>query len=323
MFGEIKYFLIGSAAVLLIFHIDIIFSTLSISKRFELHNYSPPKYVGLHLNAGRLGNQLFHLISGYGIARTLGRIHYLPCEETRTYVLNFLKPVLETFPNLDHTYVVPQNVTNETIVPFSRTCCDYVNPERFLNHPSQYLLLDFSFAQNPRYFDNYLDDVRRILTFSSKAKTEGERNIQIMNVSHNSALCIHIRRGDFVGFNVSSDFDRTVGAAYIIAKQMSIDRFVIFGDDREFMRNVGKAITKKGKWCEQAAYVSGFDNRADLYLSSQLCRSFLITAPTSSYGWWMAFFAQNQDSIFYILDDRSIGTKKPRKDLFLKTWRQI
>ncbi|CAJ0607879.1 unnamed protein product, partial [Cylicocyclus nassatus] len=44
---------------------------------------APKKFVGFYLNAGRLGNQMFHMITGYGIARTMNRVHYLPFGRSR------------------------------------------------------------------------------------------------------------------------------------------------------------------------------------------------------------------------------------------------
>lgn len=41
------------------------------------------KYVGFTINWGRMCNQLYHLITGYGIARTLNRVHYLPYNKDR------------------------------------------------------------------------------------------------------------------------------------------------------------------------------------------------------------------------------------------------
>ncbi|RCN29906.1 hypothetical protein ANCCAN_24331 [Ancylostoma caninum] len=43
----------------------------------------------------------------------------------------------------------------------------------------------------------------------------------------------------------------------------------------------------------------------------------LITAPTSTFGWWLAFFSPNQNAVFYNNDLKSMDDKSPNKDLFL------
>ncbi|KIH56067.1 hypothetical protein ANCDUO_13756, partial [Ancylostoma duodenale] len=67
----------------------------------------PNKYVGFHLNYGGFGNQLFHLITGYGIARRLNRIHYLPLNDGAIeHVKKYLQFFKQIFPRLQHTYVL-------------------------------------------------------------------------------------------------------------------------------------------------------------------------------------------------------------------------
>ncbi|KAJ1349996.1 hypothetical protein KIN20_005692 [Parelaphostrongylus tenuis] len=144
------------------------------------NNQDVEKYVGLHLNYGRLGNQLFHLITGYGIARTLGRIHYLPFENARSHVLNYLKIFDEAFPELRHTYVLSTNDTNQTLIAFAGSCCAYDNPNRLLNETAEYLLLNFVYGQNPRYFDKYLSEIRDLLRFSDKVRHEGKLAMDVL-----------------------------------------------------------------------------------------------------------------------------------------------
>ncbi|KAE9412212.1 hypothetical protein Angca_001784, partial [Angiostrongylus cantonensis] len=55
----------------------------------------------------------------------------------------------------------------------------------------------------------------------------------------------------------------------------------------------------------------------DFYLASRVCGAFLITAPTTTFGWWLAFFIPDQDAVFYSNDNRSMGDKVISKDLFL------
>ncbi|RCN30276.1 hypothetical protein ANCCAN_23956 [Ancylostoma caninum] len=64
------------------------------------------KFVRFHLNHGRLGNQLFHFITGYGIARTLGRTHYIPFLNESDHVPRYLKQMTKVFPRLRETYVI-------------------------------------------------------------------------------------------------------------------------------------------------------------------------------------------------------------------------
>ncbi|PIO71379.1 hypothetical protein TELCIR_06723 [Teladorsagia circumcincta] len=170
------------------------------------------KYVGLHLNPGRMGNQLFHLINGYAIARTIGRVHYLPYENpSREVVVKYLKLFKRVFPALERTYLLDEDKINGTLVKFANnSCCTYDNPRR-----------NGSRSSNDSLF---------------------------WNRPYQNALCIHIRRTDFLELNISTNMMDTVYAANDIARGKGIERFVIFGDDREFMRNLSHVIIQKGNW---------------------------------------------------------------------------
>ncbi|KAK6047190.1 hypothetical protein COOONC_15303 [Cooperia oncophora] len=86
------------------------------------------------------------------------------------------------------------------------------------------------------------------------------------------------------------------------------------------MRNLTIDMSEWGVWERNASFVSHFEEAVELYLSSQLCRAFLITAATSTFGWWLAFFVPNQNDVFYIFDNRTQNGKTPEKEHFLNSW---
>ncbi|KAK6034129.1 hypothetical protein COOONC_28365, partial [Cooperia oncophora] len=240
-----------------------------------------------------------------------------------------------------------QDGINGTLVKFANhSCCVYDDPRRLLKYTDKYILLDFSFAQNPRYFEDIIEEVREILEFSPEIVSEGNYLLDSLKVlvscepitagntsnsngsrsprkfsfwarPHQSALCIHIRRTDFLERNISTDMMATVKAANDIARGKGIDRFLVFGDDAKFMYNLTRTIIKEGNWNPNAAFVSQFSEAIDFYVASQVCHSFLITAVTSTFGWWLAFFVANQNNIYYLPDERIHGDKVPSKELFL------
>ncbi|XGW20520.1 hypothetical protein V3C99_003928 [Haemonchus contortus] len=69
------------------------------------------------------------------------------------------------------------------------------------------------------------------------------------------------------------------------------------------------------------AFFSTNTEGIDFYVASRACGAMLITAPTSTFGWWLAFFTPNQNAVFYSNDRRRMADKVPQKDLFLSTWR--
>lgn len=130
-------------------------------------------------------------------------------------------------------------------------------------------------------------------------------------------MCLHTRTTDFVVRNVSTNITQTAAATNNIAKSLGLKRFLIFGDNRSFMSNLSRIIVESGKLNKDAVAISTFKEGTDFYLSSQVCRSFLITAVTSTFGWWLAFFSTNQDAVYYVTDYRRHADKIPSKELFL------
>ncbi|EPB75841.1 hypothetical protein ANCCEY_05081 [Ancylostoma ceylanicum] len=135
----------------------------------------------------------------------------------------------------------------------------------------------------------------------------------VVKTTHSNLMCIHIRKTDFDERNISTDMISTVEAANTIALQT----FMIFGDDQEFMENMAQAIIENGNWDKDVVFVSKFEEYIDLYISSKLCKAFLISAVTSTFGWWLAFFAPGQDAIYYMPDTRPHADKRPSEELFL------
>ncbi|CAJ0602547.1 unnamed protein product [Cylicocyclus nassatus] len=280
----------------------ILFTIVAVKWRsFDEKTESSRKYVGFRMNTGRFGAQLFHLIAGYGIGRTLNRTHYLSLQDGPiVHVVKYLRQFKEVFPRLQETFVIAPYDADETRVAFSTACCKFDNPLRLYNNTSKYLFLMLKFGQHPKYFQDYIEDIRKFLQFSENVKQMGEKNFTAAWKTFNrDSMCIHTRRSDFVQLKVSTDMENAVKAATSIAQQ------------------------KEANTVRKTVYVSNFSVPVDLYAASQLCTSFLITATTSTFGWWLAFFSKNQHNVFYMSDKRNLYDKVPRRELFLERWKDF
>lgn len=125
---------------------------------------------------------------------------------------------------------------------------------RLKNRTEQFLVLDFRYAQNVRYFDFMLPEIRHLLAFSDDVQREGDQVLHRWNMlvaflqngyvhifllitrsrtfpirqtaaaatsfRHNAtAMCVHIRRSDFVQLHVASDLHDSVGDVIRIAER--------------------------------------------------------------------------------------------------------
>ncbi|EPB78982.1 hypothetical protein ANCCEY_01937 [Ancylostoma ceylanicum] len=191
----------------------------------------------------------------------------------------------------------PQPSTVEsTLVPFGydstgkRDCCTFTDPLIYSGHPAKFLVLDMEYGQNVRYFEDHLHKLREMFTFNNKLKDRGEKILNRLKIAifrnNVTAMCVHIRRTDFILFGAESSFQETLDAVLQIATS-------------------------------HEAYASHFNEFEDFFVSSRACAAFLMSAPTSTFGWWLAFFAPNQEAVYYINNGRALMQKKPNRDIFL------
>ncbi|KAK6753691.1 hypothetical protein RB195_012966 [Necator americanus] len=67
-------------------------------------------------------------------------------------------------------------------------------------------------------------------------------------------------------------------------QHMSSQQYLIFGDDRTFMAKLATRL-KQVDSSRKKTYISSHREIEDMYLSSQLCTSFLISSAMSTFGW--------------------------------------
>ncbi|EYC28025.1 hypothetical protein Y032_0008g294 [Ancylostoma ceylanicum] len=195
---------------------------------------------------------------------------------------------------------------------------------RYANHRAKFLLLDIKFAQNIRFFEDHLAEIAELLIFAEDIRNQGKSAVERLKFGYANAMCVHIRMGDFVTLNVSTDASSTIRIARQIAIAKGFKQFLIFGDDQGFMKMIADnlELDEKGKR-SYVANISTFSEAVDLYVASQVCGAFFISAATSTFGWWLAFFTNNQSAIYYMGDKRSMWDKTPGEDLFLRSWQPV
>ncbi|KIH56411.1 hypothetical protein ANCDUO_13408 [Ancylostoma duodenale] len=263
-------------------------------------------------NHGRLGNQIFYFCTGYVIAKRLGRTLYVPYNQAEERDFNVMRRMLwttEIFPRLRPLYTIfEQSSISQTVVPFAYNqtnqpaCCLYEDPMKFAHHRAKFLLLDIKFAQNIRFIEDYLAEIAELLTFAEDVRNQGKSAVRRLTFGYANAMCVHIRMKDFVTLNVSTDAGSTIRITRQIARRKSI------ADNLE--------LDEEGKR-RYIADISTFSEGVDLFVASQVCGAFFISAATSTFGWWLAFFTNNQRAIYYMDDKRSMWDKTPGEHLFL------
>ncbi|MCD7884089.1 MAG: alpha-1,2-fucosyltransferase [Lachnospiraceae bacterium] len=131
--------------------------------------------------------------------------------------------------------------------------------------------------QMGEYSNDIIEELRLDFTLQSQYREEVKKWESIISNVEDS-VCLHIRRGDYVGtpYEVCTIKYYEAGIKYICAKLKKPEIFV-FSDDMEW--------TKKNIKCsENINYIDeGYKGYQDMYLMS-LCHNFIIS--NSTFSWW-------------------------------------
>ncbi|CAL2036567.1 unnamed protein product [Caenorhabditis brenneri] len=256
------------------------------------------KYLSSRLaSRSQLGNHLFELSSLVGIARTLNRTPVVFIQDW-TYKRD-LEYTNISFPGLIDQFLVINSTVPSTIrdTVFHDRCCIYQNPKVLLNIEDEHIHLTGTFYQSYKYFKEMRNEQLGWLRKPTEEihglpKSDGSTHV----------TCVHTRRGDFidVGFQPSDDHFIRKAVRYIQKEENPKQNrkvVVVFGDDREFMQSIFKDTVLSSDEIEKKStnihFVSQNSPSDDILYSRSNCEVVLISAPHSTFGWWMGYVSKN------------------------------
>ncbi|CAI2349265.1 unnamed protein product [Caenorhabditis sp. 36 PRJEB53466] len=253
----------------------------------------PQKFLSSALAApNRLGNHLFELAGLYGIAQTLARtpVFWIEDENYR----RMLESTRELVPGLVERFTVFYGKVPSTVV------------ETKFHENAVHLTIHRELEILSRRRDEILSYLRPPKTF--KILPTSDENTVV--------TCVHVRRGDFreVGY-FSADPELIRKALKHLEHRFAARTHlrlltVLFGDDRKFMGGLfpnsihSNSIFSRVKPTTKY-FISSNPPSEDLLYSSQHCDRVLITAPVSTFGWWMGYLSKGNE-VFY-LDVRTVS----------------
>jgi len=171
--------------------------------------------------------------------------------------------------------------------------------------------------QSPKYFSGFEDIIRKDFTL----KNIPAQNIQDLakEISDTNALCMHVRRGDYVGNKshegVNNEYYNK-GIAAILEKTQ-IEKIYVFSEDIAWCEN-------NLKFTFPTMYVAdtyaGEKGEGHMFLMSN-CKSFIIA--NSSFSWWAAWLSSHTHKVIVCpkqwFPDATINTS----DLIPSDWIRI
>lgn len=261
---------------------------------------------------GRLGNQLFQMISTIGIAKKLGYEVKFPVE-------NITESVTENFKDgkvLDITFDVPKvfNIDTNYLINKNEIRPKYAASERFFHFDDGMFQIPddcdlTGYYQTEKYFLHIEDHVRELLTFKPEIQQAADKLFPNVN---GSTIAIHIRRGDYV---YQQQFHPTCTPEYYLQAaslfEVENPHYIIFSDDVDYCKGLFAES-------ENVLYIDNKDPYIDLCLMS-MCDHNIIA--NSSFSWWGAWLNNNPNKKV-IAPKQWFGSayNHNTKDLYCNNW---
>ena len=188
-----------------------------------------------------------------------------------------------------------------SMVSWGGYCCNdadvrFNDPEPLRKYAdSKFLQVSGDHLQSYRYFLPYNSEILRILSFSPAIEATMEQHRQrIFGMdTHTHKLCVHTRTGDFsinhwitslpfteAATNFAASYLRSAG---LVNTELAL---VLLGEDKAFLKNVTYDASLFSVLYSMPAMSRG----EDMCFCARHCNSLLITAPSSTFAWWIGYF---------------------------------
>lgn len=230
---------------------------------------------------GRLGNSLFQIASCIGISKTLG-----------TEIVFNESPIFNYFKGDFKTGTPSLPKLTEEFFHYSTWAKDNMELDGWL--------------QSQKYWRDSKEFVRSMLTF----KEDIADNLQTFNTSN--AICISVRRGDFVG---NPNYYQLGIEYYLFALIEHFPDFktrnvIILSDDIPYCKIHFSALPN-------VQFAERLDPMEQLYLGS-MCSDFIIS--NSTFSWWVAYLANKGKVIRPIKNFDGKLAQNSEKDYWIESW---
>ena len=215
-------------------------------------------------NTGYLGNQIFQIASMIGIAENLKLPWKFPAKINTTRVGLLFE--------LEGEYIDPKNIEK-----YEEKNLNFHQVQ--LGECSKSGVSLEGYFQSPKYFENSLATLRKVLTINKSFLDRIAE--QIPAVTAQNSVTVHVRRGDYTGLTQVYSLPSVEYYQRALSRLNSVDTVIIISDDIEWCKkNLGPALP------HEVLYSPFRDELSDFVLLLLGKHSVLAN---SSFSWWSAY----------------------------------
>ncbi|KAF8383813.1 hypothetical protein PRIPAC_72955, partial [Pristionchus pacificus] len=282
------------------------------SKRSLPHPTPPHRLLIGHLSSvdfkAGLANHVFELISLIGIARTRGRKPALPAPYYDHFHDNHrdLPRLLEAFERCGEEELQSTRLRLDL-----HSCCRYhpsILDELSKHEQEERVNAQVFHLQSFKYFSSVMsrEEILSLIELPHQLKHKAARHLidrdELMHYDHR--LCVHSRRGDFISSRQHAASNELFTLPAIEFMQAHVRSqfnatsplIVMIGDDQEWQREIIKSLYRTTALLLPSN--SSLPAVAAWHFARTYCDSVLLTASSSTFGWWLAYQARGKH-VFY------------------------
>ena len=286
--------------------------------------------MDIHINiTGGLGNQLFQYAFARNIQETTGGDIYLNIYELETYdrqrSFELNKFALNDKVFIEEKklpwYIHRRNYASKILrnISADRYFDILAKKNCYVWYKEQFKVIPKPKENNNVYIGGYWQSakysemIRKTLINEltlRKQMAEEDKAIERIIASNNS-VCVHARRGDYVG----TDYEVCTPEYYkkaidFITSRVHTPTFIIFSNDIDWCKIQFKSIKS------QSVFIEGKrDPVIDLHLMS-CCNNFIIS--NSTYSWWAQYLCNDESPI--VCAPLKWHKKNDNSDMYRSTW---
>lgn len=172
----------------------------------------------------------------------------------------------------------------------------------------------WGYWQSEQYFLGVKETIKNHFTFRDSDFSEQEKNTY-QKINSTNSICLHVRRGDYVGSKLHPVCDRSYyqQAIKLIAEKIKNPHFFIFSDDILWCKN-----NISLEWSQE--FVTTSEAWRDFRLMCH-CQHYIIA--NSSFSWWAAYLGKHEEKIVISPKNWFNNIEYSTKDLLPEMWSAI
>lgn len=165
------------------------------------------------------------------------------------------------------------------------------------------------YFQSTKYFDKYRDIIKRELKVKMPVSDRNKDTLK--QIKDSNSVCLHIRRGDYVGTKHEvCNINYYLKAIKVMKGKVKDCKFFVFSDDIEWVKNNIDFNT-------EVIYVEGNNPNYEELRLMYSCKNFIIS--NSSFSWWAQYLCDNENRIT-IAPSRWFQNANQKSDIYQSDW---